>query len=100
MIKVHKSPIFILNACETGKNRISKIDEIIGIIGSLTSLDISCLIATNWVIFENPSLIFIKELYNQLFSGKDVGESVFMARKYLILKILCTGVPSHYMEIH
>ena len=50
---------------------------------SLTSLDISCLIATNWAIFENPGLIFIKELYNQLFCGKDVGESVFMARKYL-----------------
>jgi len=39
--------------------------------------------ATNWVIFENPSLIFIKKLYNQLFSSNDVGKSVFLARKYL-----------------
>lgn len=77
------TPLFILSACETGRSKFSRGDEMIGLIRGLTLAGATSIIATNWVLADQVAPHFMKAFYNHFLQGKDAGESLFEARKQI-----------------
>ncbi|MHA1357938.1 MAG: CHAT domain-containing protein [Candidatus Helarchaeota archaeon] len=75
------TPLFILSACETGRSKFSKGDELIGLIRGLTLAGATSIIATNWALSDAVAPIFMKNFYEHFLTNKDVCESLFFARK-------------------
>jgi CHAT domain-containing protein len=76
------TPLCVLSACETGRAEVSKGgDELIGLIRGLTLAGVTSIIATHWLLDDSVAPHFMQKFYESFFSGKDVSESLFLARK-------------------
>lgn len=72
--------IFLVDACETARGEISKIDEPISIIRALTVSGVNSIVATNWVLFEELSYDFVRNLFVYLINGYDIAKSLYKTR--------------------
>ncbi len=80
------SPLLIMSACETGRSKFSKGDELVGLIRGLTLAGATSIIATNWSLADEVAPYFMGEFYKYFTSDKDVCKSLFEARKLIYEK--------------
>lgn len=74
--------IVFSNACMSARtDEWKQGNDSFGIANAFLRAGVKYYVGTAWEIMDTPSTLFACEFYNQLFSGKSIGESVRIARK-------------------
>ncbi len=86
------SPLFILSACETGRERVRQGDELYGLKRGLYLANVNSVIATNWPLLDEIGPYFMPHFYRALISGASVVEALFTARNKIYQKESMTNL--------
>lgn len=75
------TPLLVLSACETAREKMGRGDEIIGLIWGLTLASAIAIIATKWQLSDAVAPHFMKALYEFLLEGKQIVSALYHTRK-------------------
>jgi CHAT domain-containing protein len=89
-----KSPLVILNACNTGMGRLQVGEGILSLARGLQFAGVPTVITTLWTIDDQSSAAIMKSFFQNLASGMDQGEALMQARNsYLDESTKASGAP-------
>ena len=82
-LNLSKSSLVVLSACETGKSKVMKGDELIGLSRGFIYAGTPSLVATLWNIGATPTTDLMKEFYNNLKLGMSKPEALRTAQLWM-----------------
>jgi len=89
-----KSPLVILNACNTGMGRLQVGEGILSLARGLQFAGVPTVITTLWTIDDQSSAAIMKLFFQNLSSGMEQGEALMQARNsYIDESTKATGAP-------
>ena len=80
-----QADLVVLSACETNKGRLRRGEGIMSFARGLSAAGVKSVLSTFWVIGESPSLLIMKDFYQQLNAGATKDVALQRARKNLMV---------------
>lgn len=75
-----RADLVVLSACETNKGRLRRGEGIMSFARGFSAAGVKSVLSTFWVIGEDPSLLVMKDFYEQLHQGAAKDEALQKAR--------------------
>lgn len=79
-----QADLVVLSACETNKGRLRRGEGIMSFARGFSAAGVKSVLSTFWVIGEDPSLLVMKDFYDQLSAGAATDEALQKARAGLM----------------
>ena len=82
-LNLSNTNLVVLSACESGKGKISHIDELYGLQRAFKIAGAKSIIYTLWKIPDESTKKFMVFFYNKLSEGNTIKESFFLSKNYM-----------------
>lgn len=83
-LDLSNTDLIVLSACDTGLGMIDPVDGVWGLQRAFKQAGVGSILMTLWKIPDNTTIMFMKEFYTHLLSGKSKHQSLKNAQKFLI----------------